>query len=327
MSILSVIPGLTQATYSRHALHGDGVIWPEKNCYADLWIELLHALKLAPEAMLPFVLAVDFEGDQWTFFKPSHDELRQLYGIEVSELTVWLPLLQHAREHTAAGKWISVEVDAHWLPDTAGTDYRQAHSKTTIVINEIDEAAERLGYFHNAGYYELSGEDFRRTFRLGQEDDPTYLPLFAELVRLDRVVHRPADELRAMTRQLLHTHLARRATHNPVARFSQRFAQDLPALQAAGLAHYHKWAFGTVRQMGAACELAAQCLDWLAADGSLAEPAAAYRRVAEIAKTLILKGARTVASKRAFDAAPLLDEAATAWDQAMASLQSALAHG
>lgn len=327
MSSYSVIPGLTQATYSRHALHGEGVIWPEKNCYADLWIELLHAQKLAPEAMLPFVLAVDFEGDQWTFFKPSHDELRQLYGIEVSELTVWLPLLQHAREHTAAGKWISVEVDAHWLPDTAGTDYRQAHSKTTIVINEIDEAAERLGYFHNAGYYELSGEDFRRTFRLGQEDDATYLPLFAELVRLDRVVHRPADELRALTRHLLHTHLARRATHNPVARFSLRFAQDLPALQAAGLAHYHKWAFGTVRQMGAACELAAQCLDWLATDGSLAEPAAAYRRVAEIAKTLILKGARTVASKRAFDAAPLLDEAATAWDQGMASLQSALARG
>jgi len=327
MSSYSVIPGLTQATYSRHALHGEGVIWPEKNCYADLWIELLHAQKLAPEAMLPFVLAVDFEGDQWTFFKPSHDELRQLYGIEVSELTVWLPLLQHAREHTAAGKWISVEVDAHWLPDTAGTDYRQAHSKTTIVINAIDEAAERLGYFHNAGYYELSGEDFRRTFRLGQEDDATYLPLFAELVRLDRVVHRPADELRALTRHLLHTHLARRATHNPVARFSLRFAQDLPALQAAGLAHYHKWAFGTVRQMGAACELAAQCLDWLATDGSLAEPAAAYRRVAEIAKTLILKGARTVASKRAFDAAPLLDEAATAWDQGMASLQSALARG
>ena len=70
MSSYSVIPGLTQATYSRHALHGEGVIWPEKNCYADLWIELLHAQKLAPEAMLPFVLAVDFEGDQWTFFKP-----------------------------------------------------------------------------------------------------------------------------------------------------------------------------------------------------------------------------------------------------------------
>lgn len=324
MTAYRVVPGLTQAGYARHALHGEGVIWPEKNCYADLWIELLHALKLAPEAMLPFVLAVDFEGDQWTFFKPSHDELRALYGIEVSELTVWLPLLQHAREHTAAGKWISVEVDAHWLPDTAGTDYRQAHSKTTIVINAIDEAAERLGYFHNAGYYELSGEDFRRTFRLGQEDDATYLPLFAELVRLDRVVHRPADALRAMTRQLLHTHLARRATHNPVARFSQRFAQDLPALQEAGLAHYHKWAFGTVRQMGAACELAAQCLDWLAPGGALAEPAAAYRRVAEIAKTLILKGARTVASKRAFDAAPLLDEAATAWDQGIASLQRAL---
>ncbi|MEO8298462.1 MAG: DUF1839 family protein [Burkholderiales bacterium] len=327
MSVYSVVQGLAQAGYQRHALHGDGVIWPEKNCYADLWIELLHALKLEPQAMLPFVLAVDFEGDQWTFFKPSHDELRTLYGIEVTELTVWLPLLQHAREHLRAGKWISVEADAHWLPDTAGTDYRQAHSKTTIVLNEIDEANERLGYFHNAGYFELSGEDFRRTFRIGQEDDATYLPLFAELVRLDRVAHRPTDALRAQTRTLLATHLARRPEHNPVARFSLRFAQDLPALQDAGLAHYHRWAFGTVRQMGAAYELAAQCLDWLAGNGSLHEPATAFRRVAELSKTLILKGARTVASKRAFDAAPLLDEAAAAWDAGMAGLQSALARG
>lgn len=327
MNSISVIPGLRQASYARHALHGEGVIWPEKNCYADLWIELLHAQQLAPEAMLPFVLAVDFEGDQWTFFKPSHDELRALYGIEVSELTVWLPLLQHAREHLAAGKWISVEADAHWLPDTAGTDYHQAHSKTTIVLNEIDEAGERLGYFHNAGYYELSGEDFRRTFRLGQEDDPSYLPLFAELVRLDRRVRRPGDELRTLTRPLLATHLARRPDHNPVARFSQRFAQDLPALQDAGLSHYHRWAFGTVRQMGSAYELAAQCLDWLAPDGSLREPAAAFRRIAELSKTLILKGARTVASKRAFDTAPLLDEAASAWAQGMDGLQQVLARG
>ena len=51
--------------------------WVEKNCYVDVWIELLHALGLEPLAMLAFTVAVDFEGDQWTFFKPSHDDLRR----------------------------------------------------------------------------------------------------------------------------------------------------------------------------------------------------------------------------------------------------------
>jgi hypothetical protein len=323
---LAALPQLHAAGYAVHPLHAPDCIWTEKNCYIDVWIELVHSLGLAPEAMLPMVLGLDFEGDQWTFFKPSHDELRALYGIEVSELTVWRPLLDHAREHLGAGKLISVETDSFWLPDTAGTDYRQAHGKTTIVMNMLDEAGQRLGYFHNAGYHELSGDDFARTFRVGEHADPAFLPLFAELVRIDRVLHRPADALRALARPLLATHLARRPEHNPVVRFADRFVRDVPALQDAGLAHYHQWAFATVRQMGAAFELAAQCLDWLEPGGSFVEPAAAFRRIAEIGKTLILKGARTVASRRAFDAAPLLDEAASAWDAGMASLASRLEH-
>ena len=50
------------------ALHGDGCDWPEKNCYADVWIAFLRSLKLEPVAMLGHTIAVDFEGDQWTFF-------------------------------------------------------------------------------------------------------------------------------------------------------------------------------------------------------------------------------------------------------------------
>ena len=69
-SRMQVIAGLDPAAYQRHSLHGEQRIWVEKNCYVDLWIELLHALRLEPLAMLPFTLAIDFEGDQWTFFKP-----------------------------------------------------------------------------------------------------------------------------------------------------------------------------------------------------------------------------------------------------------------
>ena len=82
----------------------------------------------SPVRSSPFVAAIDFEGDQWTFFKPPHAELTDLYGIDVQEFTVWRPLLEHALEHLEAGKLISTEADAFWLPDTSGTDYRRQHT-------------------------------------------------------------------------------------------------------------------------------------------------------------------------------------------------------
>ena len=63
MTRVQAIAGLDARTYERHPLHGEASDWPEKNCYADLWIELLHALALEPLAMLGHTLAVDFEGD------------------------------------------------------------------------------------------------------------------------------------------------------------------------------------------------------------------------------------------------------------------------
>ena len=52
--------------------------------------------------MLPFTVAIDFEGDQWTFFKPPHDELCDLYGLDVQELNVWRPLARARRQSTSA---------------------------------------------------------------------------------------------------------------------------------------------------------------------------------------------------------------------------------
>ena len=55
---------LDAATYQKHSLHAaPDLDWVEKNCYVDIWIELLHAAGLEPIAMGPFALAVDFEGD------------------------------------------------------------------------------------------------------------------------------------------------------------------------------------------------------------------------------------------------------------------------
>jgi len=327
VSAVSVLPGLDPAVSSRDMLHTESCVWVEKNCYIDIWIEVLHALGLESRAVLPFTAAIDFEGDQWTFFKPPHGELWDLYGLDVQEMNVWRPLLEHALEHLAAGRLISTEADAFWLPDTQGTDYRRQHTKSTIVLNEIDLENRRLGYFHNAGYFHLEGEDFVRTFRIDAPPEPTFMPLFAELVRVDRVVRRPVAELAAMSRALWRRHLARRPTTNPVRRFQQRFERDLPDIQARGLAYYHAWAFGTVRQVGAAFELAALNLKWLGATGEhpgLAAAASAFEQLSTSNKTFILKGARATNSKRPFDGAASFDEMAECWERGMSALETAV---
>ena len=312
---IRAIAGLEANGYQRHPVHRPDCIWTEKNCYIDVWIELLHALGLEPLAVLPFTVAIDFEGDQWTFFKPPHAELRELYGVEVQELNVWRPLIEHAREYLASGKLVATEADAFWLPDTQGTDYRRQHTKSTIILADLDIEARRLGYFHNAGYFMLEGEDFAQTFRLDREPDPRFMPLFAESIRLDRLVRRPAEELREHSERLWRRHLARLPATNPVDRFRDRMAADMAQLQERGLAYYHAWAFATTRQLGAAFELAAANLRWLQSVGTpgLEAPISAFESIATTSKTLILKGARAVNARRTFDGGGLFATLSEAW--------------
>jgi Domain of unknown function (DUF1839) len=318
----TAIPGLDTSNYLRHSLHAPGSSWVEKNCYVDIWIELLHALKLEPMAMLAFTVAVDFEGDQWTFFKPPHEDLKSLYAIDVQELYVWRPLFEHAIEHLRAGKLISTEADAYWLPDTAGTDYREKHTKSTIVLNDLDLAANRLGYFHNAGYFSLEGEDFIKLFRLDAAPDPTFMPLFAELVRSDRAIRRSDVELRSISLDLLRKHAGWRARDNPIQRFRARFELDLPAITQQGMDHYHAWVFGTLRQLGAASELSSLYLRWMdsAPSSGFEHAAAAFAQISAVAKSLLLKIARAVNAKRSLDASASFDEMAGAWDRASIEL-------
>lgn len=342
------LPGLAANAWTPHALHGADAVWLEKNCYMDLWIEVLGAQGLDPHALWPCTVALDFEGDQWTFFKPPHEELRALYGIDVQELTVWRPLAEHAIEHLWAGRPLSIEADAFWLPDTAGTDYRQNHSKTTIVLNEVDLDARRIGYFHNAGYFEARGDDVTHLLGLEQETsdleagadwrasraaavalDEGRLPLYAEFIRTTRRVERSTGELRMLALHHLETHLAFRPDTNPVRRFAARLADDLPLLRKYGLGYYHPWAFGTVRQLGAGFELAARGLAWQAAapGSTLPDAARAFDQIARDSKTLILKLARAVASTKTVDLTPLLDGMAQAWDDGMAALDAACTIG
>jgi hypothetical protein len=327
LAVISAIAGLDPANYQRSALHADDRMWPEKNCYVDIWIEVLHALQLETRAMLPFVLAADFEGDQWTFFKPAHEDLFDLYGVEVQELNVWKPLLEHAVTHLSAGKLISTEADAFWLPDVAGTDYRRNHVKTTIVLNSLDVEDQTLDYFHNSAYHRLGGEDFTQLFRVGAAPDNTFMPLFAEFIRIDRVHRSEPKQLAAKSVHLLRRYVKRRPAHNPVTRLGRHFEEYLPALQGRGLDYYHLWAFGSVRQLGASCELAAENLQWLHELGALHAPEVteSFRLISSTCKTLIMKGARAVTTKRPTDLRPLFDTMTDAWDIGMRSLEKILA--
>ena len=314
---------LDASTYAQHPLHCEDRVWPESNCYIDMWVELLHAAGAEPLAALPFALTVDLEGDQWTFFKFPLADLEALYGVTVFELNVWRSLAAHVAEQLALGRAAVVEVDAFYLPDTAGTSYRAAHVKTSIGIQALDADDRWLGYFHNAGYYELAGDDFAGLFRLeGHLTDPEYLPPYVEVAKLG---HRPqltGRPLHEASLALLRSHLARRPFTNPFCRYAARFRRDLEWLVGEPLSCFHNYAFATLRQCGAAFELAAAYLRWLEAGGECGlEPAtAACTRIATTAKVLQFKTARAVNSHKPLDAAPLLDEMAAAWDQAMTTL-------
>jgi hypothetical protein len=323
MSRWSVVPGLRAQGYERHTLHADGRIWVEKNCYVDVFIELLHALKLEPLAAMGFCAAVDFEGDSFTFFKPPHEDLRDLFGVDVQELNVWRTLLEHGKEHLKAGKLISTEADSFWLPDTAGTDYRRNHIKTTIIMADLDPDQRTLGYFHNAAYFELQGEDFERLFRIDAAPDATFLPLFAELVRIDRIVRRPPPELAMHADLLLDRHVARRPTDNPIQRFATRFNLDLPFIQEGGLSRYHTWAFATTRQLGSSMELLSAHLNWLGGFGTsshLDAAATELARLSESAKAFILKAARAVNKRQTLEADEIFENMAHAWERGMSAL-------
>lgn len=319
VSVLSIDP----AAYAPHALHDPTRSWSQTNCYADLWLEVLHAFRLDPLACMGFTLALDFEGDQFTFFKPPHSDLQRLYGIEIEELTIYRPLWEHAYGQVALGKLVLAEVDSYYLPDTAGTDYKTAHSKTTIGIETIDPDAKALGYFHNAGYYHLSGADYEGLFRLGERggEDSVYLPPYVEFVRLRGLERLPDAELHARSVALGRGHFMRRPVTNPIARFRPQFDEEI-AILAGNVAAYHAYAFASLRQLGAGMDLAAAYLRWLGAHGESGLGAAAEHldAIGQVAKTLILKAARAVNGRRPLDTGPMMGQMESSWDAAMKDL-------
>jgi hypothetical protein len=310
---------LEPAGYEPHWLHSGERAYLETNCYADVLIELLHARGAEPVAALGCTLRIDFEGDQWTFFKPPPEELELLFGVDVHEMQPYRPLPQQAAEQIADGRTLIVELDSWHLPDTAATSYRREHVKTSVAVAAIDCVGKRMRYFHAAGLYELSGEDYRGVFRIGRPYSEDVLPPYTELVRFDAGPCLQGPELRDAALELLRGHLARRPASNPFERFAAQLERDLPRLLDGDAEDYHAYAFATVRMAGSAFEVAASHAEWLLAERA-APAAEALARIVEGCKVLSFKLAR----RRDFQPEETLSALAGAWEQAMARLDDAL---
>lgn len=312
--------GLDPATYRPHAIHTGAATYGETNCYADILLELVHARGDEPLAAMGSALRLDFEGDQWTFFKPSTEDLEVLFGIDVHEMQPYRPLPEQIAEQLQVGRTIIVELDSFHLPDTASTAYGRDHVKSSVAAEAIDVEGERLRYFHNAGYFELDGEDYREALRVARELSPDVLPPYTELVRFDAGPRLTGGELKAAAADRVRRHLARRPVDNPFPRFGAALQERLPALLEGDAQAYHDYAFATVRMVGAGFEICALLSEWLLEDAG-APAAEALRRIVEDAKVLSFKLAR----RRAFDPAPAIEELGAAWDEAMGRLDDALA--
>jgi hypothetical protein len=275
--------------------------WPVTNCYIDAWLLLLRSWGLQPEAALGVTAALDYEGDQFTFFKFQHHDLERLFGVVTGELSIWRPLEEQLVTQARLGRTTLVEVDGYYLPDTRATSYNTQHTKTTIAVEEIDPGEKHLRYYHNDGRYELSGQDYDGVFRhlphLRSED---LLPPYVEFVKRRWP---PLHDAALVDAALgtLRRHLARRPEQNPVVQYRAHFRDHMEWL----MAHpnkFHEYAFVIFRQLGPNFELLASHLDWLAGRGvqGLGPARDAAAKISGMTKTLQFKVAR-IASRRRFD--------------------------
>ncbi|NTE87330.1 DUF1839 family protein [Agrobacterium rubi] len=319
----SIFPALNAETYVPHSLHSLERMWPETNCYVDLWIELLAASGLPPEAMLGFTLTQDFEGDQFTFFKVPLEDLETLYGIRVSELAIFDRLENHIQTQLQRGRICLIEMDSFYMPDTHGTAYRKEHGKTTVAINRMDVENRKLEYFHNGGYFALDGDDFSGIFQHHlTDDDLPFLP-YTEFAKFsDKPVSE--TERRAAAERLLVQHFAIRPTHNPIQAFAEVFPAQVETVADRPFGFFHKYAFNTLRQFGANFELAASHLEWLGGANRFGQASAHALRISEVAKSVQFQLARAIARRKFEPLATALDPAIVAWDEMMAELDNRL---
>ncbi|HPG03079.1 MAG TPA: DUF1839 family protein [Rhodoblastus sp.] len=276
-------PHADPLAYVASTLHDASRDWPQTNCYADLWIEAIHARGLRPEPMLAFTATLDFEGDQFTFFKPPLEDIEALYGFSVRELSIYDDLADHLVEQTSRGRLVLMEVDAFHLPDTRGVSYGIESSKTTIGVNRIDPARRVVDYFHNEAYFRAEGSDYDGILAFGADAGRLKLPPYAEILKADFT---PLGDkaLRDRACGLLARHIARRPARNPVVAFAERLPDILERMSTREPEFFHKFAFNSLRQLGANFELMGSHLSWVGDSDEFVDEVEACRAISSGAK-------------------------------------------
>lgn len=325
-SMRPVIPGLSPSTYRGHPLHRPDRIWPETNCYVDVWIEVLHSLGLEPVAALAFTVAQDFEGDHFTFFKFPPEDLELLFGLSVKELAIYDTVEAQVVTQVNRGRLPLVEVDSYFLPDTKGIAYRAEHTKTTIGVNLMDIDGRRVEYFHGPGYFAALGDDFDGLFRRSRDagaSDDVLFP-YVEFVKINTEYRQPA--MAQAARDLLRHYLRKRPRSNPVRAFQEALRADAEGLSEKASGFFHKYAFNTARQLGANFEVLSSHLAWLDAQHDLRFERSIEQanEIAGIAKTFQFQLARAFSRKRFGALEPLLEKMADLYDAIMADLSARL---
>ena len=280
-------------------------VWVEKNCYVDVWIEVLHALGLEPLRVLPFVLAIDFEGDQLTFFKPPHEDLVELYGVDVQELNVWRPLVEHVGEQLArrqarphrGGRVLPARHGRHRLPAQHTQDddrhsglRRRTRSGSATFTTQRTTRSSGEDFVGALSRRRAAGSDVHAALRGARSRRPR-----GRAARRRTLAGDVARAARASTSRGGRPTTRSRAS----ARASRR---DLPCDHGEGLAVLSR--VGVRDGAAARRGVRARCDPLALARGSRRSrrPRTRSSRSAPASKTFILKAARAVNAKSAFDA-------------------------
>ncbi|MBV9119701.1 MAG: DUF1839 family protein [Chloroflexi bacterium] len=304
------------AEYVGHWLHIDSSrVWQEHNCYVDLWIELLHSLGLNPLPAFYTALLAGFQADQWTFVKPDHWAIARLFGIDVIEVDIWRGVEAHVLAQLENHSVPLLETDCWYLPDTAGMSYQQQHKKSAIAIVAVEPESQVLRYFHNRGFHEIRGADYRGALYL---DEPPRLVPYAEAALIGGRCARSDDELRQISLDLLSVRFEQSRQESTFVSFREHLECAIAELHE-GAIDFHEYAFANFRQLGSACALGAEYLRWLDLPDS-APTAAALDRISELAQSFILRLARLAARARTPEIEPTMSDMVQAWSEAQRGL-------
>lgn len=248
-------------------VHAGNPVWSHANRHIDLWVEMLRAWDLEPVAALPFTVAQDFEGDQFTLSLFPGADLERLFGIVTHELSTYGDLESHVAAQTCRGNVVVLEVDGYLLPAAPGT-YRRQHARSCIGIDVLVPEAHAVGYYHGDGYHTATGNDYAAIFRPPLPPAEWDTPAFAhaEVVRR-RFPPQTDAALMRISLELLRHHLARRPRQNPISAFRAVFPAHLEQLMIRGEPNFQIYAASVLRQLGANFELLGRYLRWLAARG------------------------------------------------------------